>query len=223
MGNKQQRRAHFYTQWRGPEGLANAGCPSLIQIIRDPHPTGGRTVQFGYPAKLWASTNRHGQSIWTPHGEPRLEVQDVPNQRNEQFCFSCNGGGERGMDAGHPWPLPCGRPEGRPNRRSCRFVVPSYRGFVIPLSAAVKKKGPADGEPFLFNSGGERGIRTLDRLLTYTPLAGARFRPLSHLSVVVKRRRASAHCLCVLRPCQRHESLWRIIQIWRKGWDSNPR
>ena len=30
--------------------------------------------------------------------------------------------------------------------------------------------------------GGERGIRTLDRLLTYTPLAGARLRPLGHLS-----------------------------------------
>ena len=32
-------------------------------------------------------------------------------------------------------------------------------------------------------SGGERGIRTLEGLLTLTPLAGERFRPLSHLSV----------------------------------------
>ena len=31
-------------------------------------------------------------------------------------------------------------------------------------------------------TGGETGIRTLDTLLTYTPLAGERFRPLSHLS-----------------------------------------
>ena len=31
-------------------------------------------------------------------------------------------------------------------------------------------------------SGGERGIRTLEGLLTLTPLAGERFRPLSHLS-----------------------------------------
>jgi hypothetical protein len=31
--------------------------------------------------------------------------------------------------------------------------------------------------------GGERGIRTLDRLLTYTPLAGARLQPLGHFSV----------------------------------------
>ena len=32
------------------------------------------------------------------------------------------------------------------------------------------------------NGGGERGIRTLDGLLTHTPLAGARLRPLGHLS-----------------------------------------
>ena len=31
-------------------------------------------------------------------------------------------------------------------------------------------------------SGGEEGIRTLDTLLTYTPLAGERLRPLGHLS-----------------------------------------
>ena len=31
-------------------------------------------------------------------------------------------------------------------------------------------------------SGGERGIRTLEGLLTLTPLAGARLRPLGHLS-----------------------------------------
>jgi hypothetical protein len=32
--------------------------------------------------------------------------------------------------------------------------------------------------------GGERGIRTLDGLLTHTPLAGVRLRPLGHLSAV---------------------------------------
>ena len=31
--------------------------------------------------------------------------------------------------------------------------------------------------------GGERGIRTLDELLTHTPLAGERLQPLGHLSV----------------------------------------
>ena len=32
--------------------------------------------------------------------------------------------------------------------------------------------------------GGEGGIRTLDRGLAYTPLAGERLRPLGHLSVL---------------------------------------
>ena len=34
----------------------------------------------------------------------------------------------------------------------------------------------------LIETGGEGGIRTLDRGLPYTPLAGERFQPLSHLS-----------------------------------------
>ena len=33
-----------------------------------------------------------------------------------------------------------------------------------------------------FTFGGEGGIRTLDELLTHTPLAGERLRPLGHLS-----------------------------------------
>jgi hypothetical protein len=35
-----------------------------------------------------------------------------------------------------------------------------------------------------YGIGGERGIRTLDGLLTHTPLAGVRLRPLGHLSGV---------------------------------------
>ena len=32
-------------------------------------------------------------------------------------------------------------------------------------------------------SGGDEGIRTLDGLMTHTPLAGERLRPLGHVSV----------------------------------------
>src|SRR5688572_4396586 len=39
------------------------------------------------------------------------------------------------------------------------------------------------------NFGGERGIRTLEGLLTLTPLAGVRLRPLGHLSGGVSRAR----------------------------------
>ena len=42
----------------------------------------------------------------------------------------------------------------------------------------------ADLDRFLKSYGGERGIRTLDRGLTYTPLAGERLQPLGHLSGV---------------------------------------
>ena len=35
-------------------------------------------------------------------------------------------------------------------------------------------------------SGGEGGIRTLDTLLTYTPLAGERLQPLGHFSGNIK-------------------------------------
>ena len=38
----------------------------------------------------------------------------------------------------------------------------------------------------LFFSGGDGGIRTLDGLLIHTPLAGERFRPLSHVSEIIK-------------------------------------
>ena len=45
------------------------------------------------------------------------------------------------------------------------------------------KKNPAQKcEGLIY--GGERGIRTLDTLSTYTPLAGERLQPLGHLSGV---------------------------------------
>ena len=50
---------------------------------------------------------------------------------------------------------------------------------------------PAELRAHCLNSGGERGIRTLEGLLTLTPLAGERFRPLSHLSNVVPRARTA--------------------------------
>ena len=46
------------------------------------------------------------------------------------------------------------------------------------------------------STGGERGIRTLDRILSYTPLAGARLRPLGHLSVVSRHVIIATSILC---------------------------
>ena len=47
-----------------------------------------------------------------------------------------------------------------------------FLAVMMPLMAWGLKQG----------TGGERGIRTLDTLLTYTPLAGERLQPLGHLS-----------------------------------------
>src|SRR5450759_2881002 len=49
-------------------------------------------------------------------------------------------------------------------------------------------------------SGGESGIRTHDRVLPYTPLAGARLRPLGHLSVY---HRANTNLTSYLSPVRR--------------------
>ena len=46
----------------------------------------------------------------------------------------------------------------------------------------VDKNKPFTSHMFIKGIGGERGIRTLEGLSTLTPLAGERFRPLSHLS-----------------------------------------
>jgi hypothetical protein len=51
-------------------------------------------------------------------------------------------------------------------------------------------------------TGGQRGIRTLEGLLTLTPLAGVRLRPLGHLSV--------------LRTCRRKRKLIRRLRAWSR-------
>ena len=83
---------------------------------------------------------------------------------------------------------PCGAPAAsKPASPVCRT------GFCILPSLGKKKTRPRKGASCF--SGGERGIRTLEGLLTLTPLAGERFRPLSHLSrnqIVFESRARSA-------------------------------
>ena len=72
-----------------------------------------------------------------------------------------------------------------PAPRNAWLVEPSCR-VQIPLSLVALEKLTGSGvELKLWRSimyGGERGIRTLDRGLAYTPLAGERLQPLGHLS-----------------------------------------
>ena len=51
-----------------------------------------------------------------------------------------------------------------------------------PPAPLLNQKAPAERRGLFGLTGGEGGIRTLDTLLTYTPLAGERLRPLGHFS-----------------------------------------
>ena len=83
-----------------------------------------------------------------------------------------------GIDSGHPWPSGL-RPVGRADAQICYPANLSNReGSQTSLSFRHKKR---DFVPCLA-PGGEGGIRTLDRGLAYTPLAGERLQPLGHLS-----------------------------------------
>ena len=62
-----------------------------------------------------------------------------------------------------------------------RFELPTS-WFVAMRSIQLSYGRKIFDVPSLGRSGGERGIRTLDGLLTHTPLAGVRLRPLGHLS-----------------------------------------
>ena len=70
-------------------------------------------------------------------------------------------------------------PADRLRRPKCWLILSNPRGF-SPLFLTANKKPPIKGA-FLF--GGERGIRTLDTLLTYTHFPGVLLQPLGHLTV----------------------------------------
>ena len=88
-------------------------------------------------------------------------------------------GGEGGMTQNSLWavlPLRASR-RWRSVPNASRFVEPDGSH---PVLAAQMKTPPLRGRLHL--NGGEGGIRTLDTLLTYTPLAGERLQPLGHFS-----------------------------------------
>ena len=73
-------------------------------------------------------------------------------------------------------------------------VYPQPDFWLLLTAVAIRglqKTSPRDAG--LVIDGGEGGIRTLDTLLTYTPLAGERLQPLGHFS---------RFCLCRFYKCQ---------------------
>ena len=95
------------------------------------------------------------------------------------FLLGFFDGGEGGIDSGLR-PSPFGRRvrvvQNR-RRRFCRTFGSNPNPF-----AEIERSGEVKTPHLNVLCGGEGGIRTLDGLLTHTPLAGARLRPLGHLS-----------------------------------------
>ena len=65
-----------------------------------------------------------------------------------------------------------------------------WRNFVEPSARVLIP------DMFVLIRGGERGIRTLGTLLTYTHFPGVRLQPLGHLSKIRLRRLNYNDCLC---------------------------
>ena len=87
----------------------------------------------------------------------------------------------------------------------------NQRGF-SPSRFFEIQKSPLDRRLF----GGEGGIRTLDTLLTYTPLAGERLQPLGHFTIncysgifiFVDKRSQVARCCEAFASCLFEIALW---------------
>jgi hypothetical protein len=80
-------------------------------------------------------------------------------------------------------------------KRCCRFA-PLDRSARYSDIEALKQANGRDPvtQSSKEISGGERGIRTLEGLLTLTPLAGVRLRPLGHLSASALKLQLSSTC-----------------------------
>ena len=140
-------------------------------------------------------------SLCIKKAAPPGEMASLRSARPERLIRACGP---------HPFGAP---PASKPAAPVCRTVALRATWFELSQEAEIKKRGrkgpvlfigapgeirtpdrpvrsrvlyPAELRAHFFNykfSGGERGIRTLEGLLTLTPLAGERFRPLSHLSI----------------------------------------
>ena len=118
---------------------------------------------------------------------------------------------------------PSGR-RGKPRRPNSlrEFVEPEGSSTHLSPPNPQSKTDPV-GSVLLWGFGGERGIRTLDGLLTHTPLAGECLQPLGHLSVAqrilgrsgrVKERRAQE---CRTRGRGLTPALVESLKVWDCG------
>ena len=150
-----------------------------------------------------ALADRHSLHAWTLSSNPRTASKSSPGDRTGE-CWSRPP--RSGLNRNSLWAVSTlrasplrgsfqiaaqfvtraihgARPSGafaslrRPNRQSCRFVEPE--GSSTPPSPPVTKKAPSGA---FFVTGGEGGIRTLERGLAVTHFPGVLLQPLGHLT-----------------------------------------
>src|SRR6185312_13146821 len=86
-------------------------------------------------------------------------------------------GGQRGMNALRALLATCGSQ----GASDCQSLLRRASGRYPPRDGSTGRLRSTNA---LAVTGGQRGIRTLEGLLTLTPLAGVRLRPLGHLSAL---------------------------------------
>jgi hypothetical protein len=100
-----------------------------------------------------------------------------------------------------------------------RRIRPGPRHLAVDLAVRPGSEDLSAGD-VRENVGGERGIRTLEGLLTLTPLAGVRLRPLGHLSVLALKVRLSMTYKLDTpsRPCGEQAMILKRIGKGKEEW-----
>ena len=141
----------------------------LIRAILGAHPAGRPCARSkGLSCPFYRTKGSHQGLAAQPNKRKSSAMQKT-------FSVMRGEGLIRAILGAHPAGRACARSKGL----SCPFyrTKGSHQGLAAQPN---KRKSPAMRGFFFY--GGERGIRTLDTLLTYTPLAGARLQPLGQLS-----------------------------------------
>ncbi len=158
---------------------------NLQYCSAEPRPSLGRIESETEPPNLATETNA-GCGVFQARNpqspvriRERLAAKTPRNRGDFSGCARVRAGNLRNgrLSGGESGIRTHGTLSGTHAFQACAFnhsaISPKNLGF-----SARGARGPPRS-----NAGGEGGIRTLDELLTHTPLAGERLQPLGHLSV----------------------------------------
>ena len=186
---------------------------------------------FGW-SRLLHRIEQNWRKIWLPNSTSQA------NEKIHRYRFKSDG------VIVHPGDIeqPLFRPLAHIIPVNCIHLLREYTGSptspffaikMLPMPLVQSVTTVSGTDPLKY--GGERGIRTLDTLLTYTPLAGERLQPLGHLSVdkykyVFTVRRIPGNDAAVkIKPCklgQSHSKAACSVRMrhcaWIADWLLNP-